>query len=216
VIVCQSNFMRDARACTIRGEHEDTCDGFEYRHSVDTGEDVATGRECRGCAPRPAFRGFVCQSCYEMILSADAVYGPWARALRGVERAITPEPGGGRALGYVPIGGLELDRDAIRRAYRSHPGHLDTWISSEHGAADAIRFGLLMRSAVDRHPVKEEPHQLRRTYCPACRQLTFIWHPPTYPGGPVKVRCKACGFVAPEPVHDDIAHIESVYSRKGK
>ncbi len=220
MIVCQSNFIPDIRSCTIKDEHQVTCDGLELRWSPDDQAEIPTGRACGGCAPRRAQVGFVCGSCHEMILAGVNAFPAWSRALIGVTRAVTPERGGGgHAIGYTPHTALQLDAGAIWSHYRTYPGHLETWLSSTAGAEHAIRFGIEMRGALHRHPTKEQPHTLHRTYCSECRQLTLVWHPPTYEGGRVVVKCRnpECGHEVRDGAIDDIAYIEdSVWRKRAK
>ncbi len=212
MVVCQTNFIPDLRCCTIRGEHEHTCDGAEYRWSEDAGTEIATGKDSRGCNPRRAQVGFVCGPCHKMILAGVNAYSSWSRALIGVTR----EGGGGRALGYTPYTGLELDTEAPWSHWRTYPDHLETWLSPMDGAEHAIRFGLKMRGALRRHPTKEAPKQRRRTCCPDCGLLTLVWNPPTYQGGPVIVKCRntKCGHVVPESKHDTVVLVEETAPRK--
>ena len=216
MILCQTNFMRDIRSCTIKGHHEPTCDGWAYQWSDDAETELSTGHECAGCEPRPAHVGFVCRSCHEMILAGLSAYPQWSRALQGVERAQTPERSTGTPLGYDPLGPLRRDIEAILSHHRSYGGHLETWVSSAAGAEDAIRFGIEMRGAVKRHPIRDEPRQLNRTYCTSCRLLTLVWHPPAFPGGDVIVKCvnPKCGHVVNPAAHDDIAYIEASARRR--
>ena len=213
---CITNDVPDLRPCVIPNEHHEYCDGWEYRWSQDAREDVATGRPCSGCLPRQAQRGHVCSHCYELIQTAEATYREWFPMMHGVDRAVAPESGSARSIGYVPLSTLALDRDAIARARASHPGHLETWISTTHGAADAVRFALATRTAAKKHPTRENPHRITRTYCPACRRPTLIWRPPAAASDPVRVACAdaTCGHVVPDQSIDDISYIEhSVYTK---
>jgi hypothetical protein len=69
-LICITNLMDDQHSCTLRGQHQITCDGWEYRWSTDQHLEVATGRECRGCQPREAKHGLLCWECWQTVLTA--------------------------------------------------------------------------------------------------------------------------------------------------
>lgn len=214
---CITNEVPDLRPCTVPNEHHEACNGWDYRWSEEAREETATGKPCPGCFPIRAEKGHVCGRCYDKIISAEATYGAWRPMMRGITRAITPEPTASHAIGYVPLSALALDEDAIQRARQSFPGRLDMWISTPEGAADAVRFANATRTAVKNHPTRESPRRLTRTVCPACRRPTLLWHPPEAAGADIRVSCAdpACGHVLPDQSIEDVAYIEkSVYRRR--
>jgi hypothetical protein len=67
MLTCITNSFSDVRSCTFRGEHVEGCTGSEVRWDSLTGVLTDTGRECRGCLPRPAERGMLCGQCAEQV-----------------------------------------------------------------------------------------------------------------------------------------------------
>ena len=172
------------RACTIRDHHLESC-----------------GRgECTGCAPRSADRGFLCQRCYERVEYALAGWHRFARALEGVERAVTVDNAGitGTMNGHIPLPGTLLALDECRRLLASLPDGprgLEVWVSSPEGARDAIMFAHAADRAYRTHEIEEREAPLRRVRCPSCERLTLVRRPPQFEREPVVVRCsnRACG-----------------------
>lgn len=197
-VVCITNFMPEVRSCTVRDEHEDDCDGFEYAWIPKRHREEATGRECKGCAPRPAETGFLCGHCFKQATSALAGYPQLLHDLRGVERAVAKEGGGSSSAGpSVPLSGVDLTLEELGSYHRSLAGRTpEQWVSEQKGARDAVQFGKAFAAAVRAHPTKEAPHRMRHTVCPECRQPTLIWNPPVVFTGNVRIRCRnpACDY----------------------
>jgi len=101
--VCVTNTLPDLPACTIPGSHRVTCDGFARKWDVDTNQVVVTTRPCKGCAPRPAVAGYLCESCLTKLDAAldnvhELVAFMWQDNSNGVRDA---NEGGGRT-GVTP------------------------------------------------------------------------------------------------------------------
>jgi ribosomal protein L37AE/L43A len=211
-LICITNIMDDQRSCTIRGQHQVTCDGWEYRWSVDRNIEVASGRECRGCQPKEAKHGLLCWECWESVSTAAGGYDILAMRLAGVDRAIVRDNGGIRtqALGSIPIPAVRLMLDELSSYLRGRPASLDTWVSTETGAKAAIRFGRAYASAVKNHPTEELAHKINRTRCTECGQLTLVWNPVERLGGDVVVKCSNpdCAATIDQTSFEKIAAIE--------
>jgi hypothetical protein len=196
-VICITNSVEDLRSCVRRDAHNDDCNGFEYVWVEQRGQFEASGRACTGCTPRIAYNGFVCRNCFDRIIAAIAAAPAFLATLRGVDRALTPTSGGGRAsvLGYVPLTALALAVDEIERYLDGNPGNAESWVATPEGAQSAVGFANAMHSAIAAHPTRESAHQVRRVRCPKCGQMTLAWHPTPWVGGEVTIRCRntECG-----------------------
>lgn len=59
---CVTNLVPGLRPCTVRGEHQQWCDGHARRWDPKAGRTVILDAECSGCLPRPAELGYLCLS----------------------------------------------------------------------------------------------------------------------------------------------------------
>lgn len=108
--VTNTGILNCTRGCKMRDHHTSTCEG-----------------ECRGCLPRPAAQGHLCQSCYnrtEHALAELAVRVPWLERL-------------GRALSAV-ASNTALDQTQISNGHPSEGSVLHVAFLQ----ADAIRSDL--------------------------------------------------------------------------
>lgn len=211
-LVCVTNLMDDQRSCTVKGQHQVTCDGWEYRWSTDLDTEVTTGRECRGCQPKEAKHGLLCWDCWETVQTAVGGYDLLALRLAGVDRAIVRDNGGIRtqSLGSIPIPAVKLMLHELEHYLIGRPQLLDSWVASPDGAKAAIRFGRAFASAVKNHPTEEVAHKINRTRCTQCGQLTLVWNPVSAVGGDVVVKCSnpSCGAEIDQTSFEKIAAIE--------
>jgi hypothetical protein len=251
VIVCITNDVRDLRPCVVKGKHLVSCDGFQYRWSVDptvspsdrdnwspggTRIPVMQGgqyRECAGCAPRQAEHGLVCWSCWSKIEDAVAIAGDMITHLRSVERAQQLDNAGVRsASGWVipvpntwrtadellmllgaPAPGLPVDTtpEQVER-FVDDWVHVNParWVASLSGAEEAVRFALLMQTAMAAHPMREYEHRVRNVKCYKCRQRTLLWKPPLMFEGRVSVVCTnpKCGAELDQTMYERLAVLE--------
>lgn len=185
-LTCITNVLDDVPSCTIRGEHLLTCTGHR-----------ASGKECKGCEPRTATHGDVCDRCYTRIDHAIQTAVHLHTALAGVEHAVVAE-GGGIAVGYVPLNAIRLALDEIDRARDGHEDPTE-WVSTEEGAIQAVRFAKYVHAAERAHPTLEATRKLHRLRCPDCNSLTAIWQPPEWAGDDIDITCIRCGWTATHP-----------------
>jgi hypothetical protein len=211
-ILCVTNRMTDARSCVLRGQHKVTCDGYVHVWNPKLGRTERTERHCTGCLPKLATTGYLCWSCWEGVQHAFEEWGPFERMLNGIDRAVQRDNGGISAgtLGYVPIPGTQLALDELRSYLRYFHGNATLWVSTEEGAKDAVRFSRSVASAVRTHAVEEKAHQIKRTRCPKCAQLTLVWHPTPAFGGNVTVTCanEKCSHVLDQAAFEKVTAIE--------
>lgn len=186
-ILCVTNDrLPGIRPCTLRDVHRVTC----HDHP---GWTVNPGT-CTGCLPREASRGFLCRACYARVEDALLRWDQFARMLRGVDRAVTPEPGPRSSQqGWVPFPGTYLALDECERFLASRRGRrLEEWVSNEAGAADAIQFAHAAERAYRTHQVEEQAARLHRFRCQRCGQLATVRNPPMYDRARITVRCENC------------------------
>jgi ribosomal protein L37AE/L43A len=209
-LYCITNTMDDQRSCTVKGQHELVCDGFEYKWGVEKQQEFATGRECRGCMPREARHGLLCWDCWETVQTAIGGYDLLAARLAGVDRAIVRDNGGVRtaSLGSIPIPAVRLMLQELEHYLVGQNVNPDLWVASPSGARCAIRFGRAYANAIRNHPTEESAHRIRRTRCPNCNQLALVWNPVAAEGGDVTVKCRNCAHEIDQASFEKIAAIE--------
>lgn len=198
-LTCVTNIMDDIPSCTVRDEHEDRCDGWEYRYARGPHEwtEVATGRPCRGCVPRPAEHGMLCTACWRSLEGALRAAPPLVDLLSSYDRLVQQTGGGGSTGPTVPLAPTKLALDEIESYERTRRGRpAEVWVANEAGAIDAVRFTRAVRSGVSAFPDTEKTTAVPRTRCPECQMLVLQWTPPTLVGDPVRIKCRnpACGF----------------------
>lgn len=201
-LVCITNSMNDVRSCTVRGQHELVCDGWQYRYNRQTGREEATGRECKGCLPREAKKGMLCYSCWEKV---EQAFADWTsdleNALGNNDRLVQRDNAGIRSqiVGYVNMPSTALALDEIRSYLRSCPATADLWVSTVDGAKDAIRFARAVPVAKRTFEIEEKQRQMRRVRCPKCKQQqpSLMRKPPEFFKDLVRVVCETpgCGKV---------------------
>jgi hypothetical protein len=264
-LTCITNDIADLRSCTITGRHMNSCDGFEYRTSIDTSRSPADPlrkwsrtpalastwdaevsafrmlpKPCKGCMPRQAEHGLLCWDCWEKTTEALRIATDMVTHLRSVERAQQQDNAGIRTSqdGRIPLptSWLMADEmimllgcpapgfpstadveevDAITR-YWVDGIDLASWVSSVHGAEDAVRFYLAIQHAMAQHPMKEYEHQVKTVRCYKCRQLTLWWMPPLMFEDAVQVVCKnkKCGAIVDQAMYEWLAVLEEPGSKR--
>ena len=178
------------RPCTHRGEHKITChDHPGYTRNPGT---------CTGCLPRRADRGYLCARCYDQVEAAYTKWDTFAALLAEVgDRAVSPAADGIRASGAsgyanLPLTTLALDECQRLLASFAHRT-LEEWVSTEHGARDAVQFAKAANSAYRSLEVEERPHPIERVRCTSCGYLSLVWQPTRFLGDHVTVECSNCG-----------------------
>jgi hypothetical protein len=219
---CITNDMPDIRSCTVPDKHTDYC----------------PGSDCTGCLPRRAEHGILCWSCWQKTRDAVQIAPDMITHLRSVERAQQFDSAGVRAsstwvipipqtwrladellmLLGAPAPGFPSTADvdevqAITEEW-AHPD-ADLWVSSEHGAEDAIRFYRLMQTALAQHPMAEYEHRIRNIRCAACKELTLLWKPPLSFEDDVRVVCEnpACRAEITHDRFQTLAQLEEWHAR---
>ena len=191
-LTCVTNIMDDIPSCTVRDEHEDHCDGWEYRYARGPHEwtEVATGRPCRGCVPRPAEHGMLCTACWRSLEGALRAAPPLVDLLSSYDRLVQQKGGGGSTEPTVPLAPTKLALDEIESYEGSRRGRpAEVWVANEAGAIDAVRFTRAVRAAKASFPDRESPTDVPRERCPECQMLALQIVPPTLVGDPIRVAC---------------------------
>lgn len=211
-------------ACTVLDQHAVICDGWAYRLVVKvdpkTGEEthrhVATGRQCRGCLPREARVGLLCNGCWVRLEQALADWPAFVVKLSALEGrpAVSGTGGGGSVEGYVPLPGTALSVDECERYLQGLGwGDARRWVSTVDGARDAVLFTRAAEVAYRSHQVEENTRRLKRVRCPQCKQLqpSLMRRPPEFWTDDVRVTCETpgCGkTITAEQSLVEIARIE--------
>jgi hypothetical protein len=189
LIPCITNVLPNISSCTYGGGHLIGCDGRRD-----------DGTDCKGCEPKTATRGEVCEACYDRIDHAIHVADTLRTRLAGITHAVTTEPGSNVPGPRLPHTAWQLDLDAINRWQNGHtePGE---WVTTEEGAREAVYFAQAVHRADRAHPTVEVERRLQRTRCPNCNRLTATWQPPDWYGDDVNIACIApnCGWEATNP-----------------
>lgn len=203
-LTCITNEIPDVRACTVKGEHMESCNGWGYQLTITNPSErvphrgyVATGRPCTGCLPRRAAKGFLCWPCWDRLERSLAEWPRWSSMIAGADRLVQRDNAGVRTRpgGHVPVPGKTLAWDECRSYLLSRVDSTEMWVSTKVGATDAVLFARAAAAAYKAHPVEELPRKVRRVRCPDCGQLSFVRRPPAYELAPVTVTCQnaACG-----------------------
>jgi hypothetical protein len=198
---------------------------------------------CRGCLPRKAEHGLLCWSCWEKVLDAVKVATDMMTHLRSVDRAQQIDNAGIRTAAAwklpLPNTWLMADEMLMLLGYGDGEGFPsdanvfeveaiterfvddivpETWTASKDGAEAAVRFYLLMQTAMAQHPMKEYEHRVRNVRCYKCRQLTLLWKPPLLFEDQVTVVCTnpKCGAVLDQTLYEHVALIEDPKSAWAK
>jgi hypothetical protein len=198
---CITNTTPGSRPCLTRGEHLPDCDWDE----------------CEGCKPREAHRGFLCAGCWDRLEQTDADWGAFLRLMRGVVRAVTPERGARSVPGpRLPLSPLQVDVDTVTRIEAGRHSVLDMWVSSEAGAAAAVRFTRAARHVMLKHPTREAVSRITRSRCGACQQRTLVYEPPQWEGADATVQCLnyGCGNVMDHTAFERLALVEAQCCRR--
>ena len=196
ILACITNVMLDSRPCTLKDQHLDMCDGHEYRYAEDARLEVATGRTCPGCVPRPAAHGVLCTPCWDGLASAIEAWGPLEELLvqAGTSRLVQADnERAGKSLTTIPLSAGQVALDEVR-SYEPRE-RADQWVATDAGGMDAVHFTRAVRGALRSFPAEDKPRPVERTRCPECDLLTLTWQPPVLPGDPVRIHCRnpRCG-----------------------
>lgn len=188
-LVCVTNIVDGFTPCVEREKHYAVCDGFEWRRT-DAGE-LATGRVCPGCVPKEALQGQLCWGCWESVRKAVNDSAEYMEVISGVQCLVSVAGGGGGSSEpQLPLPVTALLLDELNSYLRGFHGNADQWVETVAGATDAVKFARAFRAAVKNHPIKEAPHDIKRTRCPDCEQLTLVWFPPAHQNNDVRVSCR--------------------------
>jgi len=210
------------RGCTIRGEHNPTCEG-----------------ECRGCLPRPTAIGNLCQSCYNRVeygLTELTVRVPWLEILgrnlamnasaapQDGETFMRGDPSEGSVLHAAFLRADEIRSDLdnwvgdVRDKRNLHGDPIDDpakwllphlpWIAdtdaAETFAGEVLRdVGQAMAWPT---PADVEPSKHLDVPCPRCATIALVYTPPRWEGQPARVECTEpdCARVYTEDEWDEI------------
>lgn len=199
---CITHWVDDLRPC-FRNVHYADCPNPET---------------CTGCVPREAVDGFVCAACSSMITKAIRDWDEFTALLGNETRAVTPEPGGATAKpgSRLPLSPLQLTFDVVRRHEASRPSASRLWVTTPHGAADAVRFAKEVRRAVFNYPTRELESQIRSSRCSHCGMLTLVYEPVQTVGGDAFVKClnTGCGQIMDHLAYERLALMEAQCCRR--
>lgn len=191
ILCVTTDWLPGIRPCTSLGEHRVTCLDHEG-----WAEDLRPG-VCRGCFPRAADHGFLCQRCYERVEAAFLKWRPFARLVLETEgRAVSPEGGtkGAAPAGYSNLPLTFLALDECERLLRSRADRtLEVWVHDHDGARDAILFAHAAERAYLSLEVEERERKVYRVRCPHCGHQTLTGHTTREQRGATIVECQVCG-----------------------
>lgn len=183
------------RPCREFGEHRVTC-----RDHPGWDESQRPGR-CRGCLPRAADHGYLCQHCYDRVEHAYPEWAPFRRLLDEAEgRTHTAEGGSSSAMGYSNLTVAHLAIDEVERHLQDRGDRtIDLWVHTPEGAAHAILFAAAAEAAYRTLKVddrNEHEPVLERTRCPHCQYVTIAEPNRTREVGAFTIiECQWCGGV---------------------
>lgn len=156
--------------CTESGVHRVTCQdhpGWAEQPGI-----------CRGCLPRKADRGYLCERCYQRVIDAVAGWGDFVRLVEETGgRVVSPDGGGIKSAasdGYSNLTLVFLALDECERHLKSRADMtVDLWVHTFDGAKDAIQFARTAENAYRSLEVAERKPEIIRERCPNCDALTI-------------------------------------------
>lgn len=191
ILCITSEWLPGIRPCTNLGEHRVTCPDHEG-----WAEELRPG-VCRGCLPRAADRGFLCQRCYDRVEAAFLKWRPFVRlVLETGGRAVSPEGGakGAAPDGFTNLPLTFLALDECERLLKSRADRtLDVWVHDQACARDSIMFAHAAERAYRALEVEERERQVYRVRCPHCGHQTLTGHTTREQRGATIVECQVCG-----------------------
>lgn len=200
VLCITAEHLPGIRPCTHLGQHRINCPDREVNRAIAAhvaGEANVPDIACRGCLPRKAERGFLCQGCWERLDEAMLRWPQFRRLVVETDgRAVSPEGGGKGSTpdGYTNLPLTFLALDECDRLRRSGLGvTLEAWVHTEAGARDAIMFAHAAQRAYQSLEVEKRELKLERVRCPHCDRLSLTANPHRQAGGATIVECQHCG-----------------------
>lgn len=194
--------------CLIRGEHYPACTGWTLR-----------GKPCKGCLPREATHGFLCEECWEKYLDRLGRLGYLAHHLRSIERSgqalgervqSSREPklpvpdswlaadGLMTAVGAQPIKTRASIDEAGRYVYDVAKRRRDTAIDdvlTREGAVRAVTLITRFKNALARWPDSEVARRpVVHTICPECLAVPLYRVAPEEYGEDMLIDCAKCDW----------------------
>lgn len=211
-LVCLTNDIPDLRSCTVHGQHQAHCNGFAWRYDRELEIDMPTHDECTGCLPRQAEHGLLCWSCWMRVTEALSKAHDMITHLRSVDRAQQIDNGGVRAdPGWVipvpmtwrmadelimlaghPAPGFPSTADEDEVSAITHatlPTDAAVWVARDAGAEAALRFVVIMQTAMAAHPMEEYEHRVTNVRCHVCGMRSLVWKPPLAFEDAVRIEC---------------------------
>lgn len=189
---CITTSMPDLAYCAVLGEHDPTCE-------------TAT---CRGCQPRPATVGHLCDSCYDRAVAAVTRWPRFVALVAAAGGRLVTSEGGGTPDGFVNLPHSWMLVDAAWRYGRTRGARtVDAWAESPTGAAEAVRFTRAAEVAFARLEVEERAERPARPHpCPYCGEFTRYGNHQEKRHGATTVTCEHCGELLAIIRPDSTAH----------
>lgn len=194
ILCITSERLPGVPVCTESGAHHVTCQdhpGWAEPAGI-----------CRGCLPRAADRGYLCERCYQRTIDAVAGWRDFRRAVDAADgRLVSADTAGIKSstsgysnltLAFLTIS--ECETFLVSRADRT----VDLWVHDEQGAKDAIQFTHAAERAYRDLEVAERERPITRQRCPGCEQLTLTGNPSRETRGLTVIECQHCGHVIDE------------------
>jgi hypothetical protein len=187
--VAATSALPGVQPCAELGLHRVRCPdhpGFQNTPGV-----------CRGCLPRSADRGFLCDWHFSLVEHAYAGWARWSTLIEAAGgRAVSANGGGGSAaLGYSNLSLAFLELDACTRHLATRGDRtLLLWVNDPDGAGHAIQFA---HAALNAYRTLEVEEREKRTpppaRCPHCGLLTLTRNTERQVGAFTVIDCQHCG-----------------------
>lgn len=203
--------MRACEAgCRVKDEHRDGC----------------ASEACRGCLPREAKVGYLCDGCYSRLEAQLMDWAKFSALILAFGTLVQTDNDGrkSRPDGYTVLAQTFLDVDEAERFMQPLEGVYGlvdangdprAWVSTVRGAQNAANFTRCAERCRRSHEIAQADGKLRKWRCPNCHQtnphdLTLWLKQPQFLGDERVISCvKGCGYSVSMDRASAIADVES-------
>ena len=197
-------------ACKVSDAHRDGC----------------ASESCRGCLPREAKFGYLCDSCFTRLTVQLDDWAKFSRLILAFGSLVQTDSDGrkSRPDGYTVLAQTFLDVDEADRYLQpltgvyglaDAGGDVRAWVSTVRGSRNAADFTKCAERCRRSHEIAQADGKLRTWRCPNCHQtnphdLTLWLKQPQFFGDDRVISCvKGCGYLVSMDCASTIADVES-------
>jgi hypothetical protein len=193
---------------------------------TDAHRDGCASSTCRGCLPREAKVGYLCEGCYARLADQLHDWAKFSQLVLAFGTLVQTDNDGrkSRPSGYTTLEQTFLDIDEAERFLQplsgvyglaDAGGDARKWVSTVRGANNAANFTKCAERCRRSHEIAQADGKLRKWRCPNCHQtnphdLTLWLKQPRFAGDDRVISCvKECGYLVSMDRASTIADVES-------